>query len=50
MYMSSMMSELYDYMRVCVEEEYNEDEYDPKVELDYNYWVGEEDVIVAQPQ
>lgn len=25
--MSDMMVELYDYMRVCVEEEYNEEEY-----------------------
>ena len=44
MYMSNMMSDLHDYMRVCVEEEYNEDEYYPEGKFSHNFCVGEDNL------
>lgn len=41
--MSDMMVELYDYMRVCVEEEYNEDEHE--LLQSEEYVVGKDDDI-----
>lgn len=46
MYMSTMMADLLDYMKISVEEIYNEDEYDADTKFSdgAEYWIEVKDV------
>lgn len=46
--MSDMMVELHDYMRVCVEEEYNEDEYELLQSEEYVVGKDDDDINKCQ--